>query len=605
MAREAERPTMASTATATSPMPPTEHPEVLAWVQETIAHCAPDRVHWCDGSEAERQALTAQAVERGILLPLDQDKLPGCSYHRSDPRDVARVEKCTYICAATAAAVGPTNNWEDPARMHAHLHGLTLGGMKGRTLYVVPYLMGVPGSPLARVGVELTDSLYVALSMRIMTRMGAVAWRALGKSGPFCRGLHCTLDLDPAKRLIVHFPERMEIISTASDYGGNVLLSKKCHALRLASWLARDQGWLAEHMMIAGIESPAGEKTFIGAAFPSACGKTNLAMLVPPERFKGWKVTTVGDDIAWLRIGEDGRLWAMNPENGYFGVAPGTNSHTNPNAMATIARDTVYTNVALTHDLDVWWEGKEGPTPQECDDWLGRPWTPRSHERAAHPNSRFTAPMRNNPALAPEVDDPRGVPIDAIIFGGRRATTYPLVFQAFNWAHGVYLGATMGSEMTAAAAGHVGEVRRDPMAMLPFCGYDMGDYFAHWLEMGKKLARPPRVFHVNWFRKDGKGRFLWPGFCENIRVLQWIVDRCRGHAEGQETAIGWMPALTGIDLHGLERQVTSERLAEVQAIHPHEWRRELELQQQLFTKLGSRLPRELALERELLERRLQ
>ncbi len=596
---------MSSTPKAHWSNPPTRHAEVLAWVQWAIGHCAPARIHWCDGSDAEHRALTAQAVAEGILLPLAQDRLPGCYLHRSDPRDVARVEQCTFICCANQEDAGPTNNWHEPEAMRARLLALTAGSMAGRTLYIVPYTMGVPGSSYARIGVELTDSLYVALSMRIMTRMGASAWSGLGEQGTFCRGLHCRLDLDPAKRLIVHFPERLEIISTASNYGGNVLLSKKCFALRLGSHLARQEGWLAEHMLIAGLESPSGERTYFAAAFPSACGKTNLAMLVPPERFKGWKMWTVGDDIAWLHIGEDGRLWAMNPEHGYFGVAPGTNAHTNPNAMATIRRDTIYTNVALTHDRDVWWEGRDGQAPQECIDWKGQPWTPRSHERAAHPNSRFTAPMSNNPALAArEVDDPRGVPIDAIIFGGRRATTYPLVFQAFNWAHGVYLGATMGSEMTAAAAGTVGAVRRDPMAMLPFCGYNMGDYFSHWLDLGRKLKHPPRIFNVNWFRKDAEGRFLWPGFGENLRVVRWIVERCHGRAEGQETPIGWMPGPSSIDLGGLEDQVSPARLEEIQAIKPEEWRRELGLQQELFDRLGSRLPRELVLERELLERRL-
>ena len=434
---------------------------VREWVEETRRLCRPDRVVWCTGSEEEKAALTAEAVKAGILIPLNQRKLPGCYYHRSSPDDVARVEEFTFVCTETRDEAGPTNNWMEPAAMRRKLHALCDGAMEGRTMYVVPYLMGPLGSPLAKVGVELTDSIYVVLSMRIMTRMGEIAWRQLGTGSDFNRGLHCMLDVDKDRRYIAHFPQDNAIISVGSNYGGNVLLGKKCLALRLGSWLGRKEGWMAEHMLILCLEAPTGEKTYVAAAFPSACGKTNFAMMIPPAGFDGWKVRTVGDDIAWMKPGADGRLYAINPEAGYFGVAPGTNLRTNPNAIKTIGRDTIYTNVALTPDGDVWWEGKDGPPPAECLDWRGNPWTPRSSEKAAHPNSRFAAPMRNNPMLAPEVDDPRGVPISAIIFGGRRASTMPLAFQAFNWIHGVFIGATMGSETTAAAAGGVGIIRRD------------------------------------------------------------------------------------------------------------------------------------------------
>ena len=573
------------------------------WVRDMAALCLPDHIHWCDGSETEKTRLTDQAVAAGILIRLDQEKLPGCYYHRSHPNDVARVEQCTYICTETQDEAGPTNNWAAPAEMYAKLHDLAQGSMKGRTMYVVPYLMGPPGSPLSKVGIELTDSIYVVLSMRIMTRMGAVAWQQLGESNAFNRGLHCMLDLDPANRYIAHFPEDNAIISLGSNYGGNVLLGKKCLALRIGSFLGRKQGWMAEHMLILGVESPAGEKTYLAAAFPSACGKTNVAMLVPPAHFKGWKVWTVGDDIAWMKPGADGRLYAINPEAGYFGVVPGTNHHSNPNAMAAMSRDTIYTNVALTPDGDVWWEGKDGPPPAKCLDWRGNQWTPDSKEKAAHPNSRFAAPMANNPMLAPEVNDPNGVPIAAIIFGGRRADTMPLVYQAFNWIHGVYIGATMGSEMTAAAAGVQGQVRRDPMAMLPFCGYNMGDYFRHWIQIRKALKFPPRVFNVNWFRRDKDGRFLWPGYGENMRVLKWIVDRCRGRADANETPLGWVPGAHSFDLEGMEH-FDAARLEAAQTIDYEDWRREVLMQDELFFKLYSHLPKELIFQRELLVARL-
>lgn len=576
---------------------------VLDWVTAQAALCRPDHIFWCDGSAAEKEFLTARAVQEGELIRLNPEKLPGCYYHRSNPNDVARVEQCTYLCTELQEDAGPTNNWVAPAEMRARLHHLCAGAMHGRTLYVVPYLMGPPGSPLAKVGLELTDSIYVALSMRIMTRMGHAAYQQLGNRTDFNRGLHCMLDVNPERRYIAHFPQDNEIISVGSNYGGNVLLGKKCLSLRIGSCLGRKEGWLAEHMLILGLESPTGEKTYVAGAFPSACGKTNFAMLVPPAQFKGWKVWTLGDDITWMKPGADGRLYAINPEAGYFGVVPGTNSRSNPNAMRTIQRDTIYTNVALKPDGTVWWEGHDDPPPPECLDWRGHRWTPESKEKAAHPNSRFAAPMANNPALAPEVNEPQGVPISAIIFGGRRADTMPLVYQAFNWIHGVYIGATMGSEMTAAAVGGAGQVRRDPMAMLPFCGYNMGDYFRHWLAMRKHLKYPPRIFHVNWFRKDSQGRYLWPGFGENMRVLKWIVDRCRGLADADETPLGWVPGAHCFDIEGLEN-FSRERLEQLQSINYEDWRREIISQDELFMKLYSHLPKELIFQRELLVSRL-
>jgi len=581
----------------------TTHAGVHTWVEEMVKLCQPDQIHWCDGSEKEKEILTEEAVKTGVLIKLNQEKLPGCYYHRSNPNDVARVEECTFICTRTPDAAGPTNHWMAPAAMYEKLYGLCRGAMNGRTMYIVPYLMGPPGSPLTKVGVELTDSIYVVLSMRIMTRMGQIAWDQLGTNGKFTKGLHSMLDVSPERRFIAHFPQDNTIISVGSNYGGNVLLGKKCLALRLGSYLGRIEGWMAEHMLILGVESPAGEKNYVAAAFPSSCGKTNFAMLIPPKEYAGWKITTVGDDIAWMRPGPDGRLYAINPEAGYFGVVPGTNFKSNPNAMISMAKDTIYTNVALTHDGDVWWEGKDGEPPAECLDWRGNHWTPASSEKAAHPNSRFAAPMINNPALAPEANDPNGVPISALIFGGRRATTLPLVFQAFNWIHGVYVGATMGSEMTAAAAGTVGQVRRDPMAMLPFCGYNMGDYFRHWLRMRKMLKRPPMVFHVNWFRKSKEGKFLWPGYGDNMRVLKWIVDRCHGRVAAYETPVGWMPEPEDIDPKGLSAE-DQANLPEVLSIDLDEWKREVLSQDELFFRLYSDLPKELIFQRELLISRL-
>ena len=581
----------------------TKNAAVTQWVADAAGICQPERVYWCDGSETEKRALTAEAVERGVLIPLNPKKLPGCYLHRSNPNDVARSEQATFICTKRREDAGPTNNWAAPSAMRQQLQTLCKGGMRGRTMYVVPYLKGPPGSPLTKVGVELTDSVYVVLSMGIMTRMGALAWEELGDGDDFNRGLHCMLDVNPDRRFICHFPEDNEVISVGSNYGGNVLLGKKCLSLRIGSFLGRKEGWLAEHMLIVGIESPSGEKTFITAAFPSASGKTNVAMMVPPAHFKAWKVWTVGDDIAWMKPGSDGRLYAINPEAGYFGVVPGTNSMTNPNAMQAISHDTIYTNVALLPDGDVWWEGKDGPVPSECVDWKGNKWTPESKEPAAHPNSRFTTPMANNPMLAPEVHDPKGVPVSAIIFGGRRGSTLPLVYQAFNWIHGVYIGATMGSETTAAAAGAVGQIRRDPMAMLPFCGYNMGDYFTHWLAMRKSIRCLPRIFHVNWFRKDEQGKFMWPGFGENMRVLKWIVDRCHGCADAEETPLGWVPGPRAFDLRGM-KGFSPKNLDKLQGINTEEWRKEVIAQDELFMKLYSNLPKELIFQRELLVARL-
>jgi phosphoenolpyruvate carboxykinase (GTP) len=580
----------------------TSHPGISAWVEKMAALCKPDRIFWCSGSEIEKEFLTDLAVQQRIFMPLHPKKWPGCYHHRSNPNDVARVEQCTFICTPSKEEAGPTNNWAPPAEMYDKLYRMADGAMRGRTMYVIPYLMGPVGSPLTKVGVELTDSIYVVLSMRVMTRMGTGAYQQLGEGNDFNRGLHCMLDINPERRYIAHFPQDNTIISVGSNYGGNVLLGKKCLALRIGSYLGRREGWMAEHMLILGVEDPQGEKTYVAAAFPSACGKTNFAMLIPPEHFRGWKIWTVGDDIAWMKPGPDGRLYAINPESGYFGVVPGTSEKSNPNAMQLIRKDTVFTNVAVTPDGDIWWEGMDQEPPPGLMDWQGRPWTVGSGEKAAHPNSRFCSPMANNPALDPAVDNPAGVPISALIFGGRRATTMPLIFQAFNWIHGVYVGATMGSEMTAAAVGGLGQVRRDPMAMLPFCGYNMGNYFAHWLNVGRTLQRPPKIFHVNWFRKGADGRFLWPGYGENMRVLKWIVDRCRGRADGNETPVGWMPAPEDIDLEGLDYD--RSELANALKIDSEEWNREIIAQEELFIKLHRDLPGELRFQRELLLARL-
>ncbi|HLM42492.1 MAG TPA: phosphoenolpyruvate carboxykinase (GTP) [Myxococcaceae bacterium] len=595
---------MASTQTAAlQGSAPTKNAELLSWVAKMAQMTQPDSIVWCDGSEDEKKRFTELAVNEGILIPLNQQKRPGCYLHRSNPNDVARVEHLTFICTTNKEDAGPTNNWMEPEAAYTKLTHLFTGAMKGRTMYVIPYVMGPLGSPFSKIGVELTDSVYVALNMRIMTRMGKAALDMLGDSNDFNRGLHSTGDLNPDRRFICHFPQDNTIWSIGSGYGGNVLLGKKCLALRIGSFLGEHEGWLAEHMLILGVTSPKGETTYVAAAFPSACGKTNFAMMIPPKEYEGWKIETVGDDIAWMRTGPDGRLWAINPEAGYFGVAPGTNYKSNPNAMASVAKDTIFTNVAMTPDGDVWWEGMDGEVPEELIDWQGRPWKKGSTEKAAHPNSRFTAPASNNPALSAKVNDPMGVPISALIFGGRRSNTVPLVLQAFNWTHGVFLGATMGSETTAAATGKVGVVRRDPMAMLPFCGYHMGDYLQHWLDMQKKIAHPPKIFQVNWFRQDKNGKFIWPGFGENMRVLEWIVNRVHGRVPTEETLLGWVPRQDqGLNLKGLD--LSQEAVAEVTSIKEDEWKAELKSQEPFFESLGLKAPEALTLQRKLLISRL-
>jgi len=537
----------------------TKNQALLTWIDEMAAITKPEKIVWIDGSDAQLEALRAEACSTGELEKLDQDKLPGCYLHRTDPLDVARVEDRTFICARTKKDAGPTNNWMDPQEAYKMMYELFDGSMKGRTMYVIPYSMGVIGSPFSKIGIELTDSIYVVLNMHIMTRIGAKVLESLG-DGEFVKGLHSRAQMDASKKYIMHFPEDNTIMSVNSGYGGNVLLGKKCFALRIASYLGKNEGWMAEHMLILGVENPQGEVRYICAAFPSACGKTNLAMLIPPEYYasKGYKVWCVGDDISWLRIGPDGRLYAMNPENGFFGVAPGTNEKSNPNALASTRKNTIFTNVCHTADNTVWWEGLNKDLPENAIDWKGDPWDPAKFVKsdkstcAAHPNSRFTAPAENCPCISKEFNNPNGVPIDAIVFGGRRAKTAPLVYQSFDWNHGVFVGSIMASETTAAAAGAVGVVRRDPMAMLPFCGYNMGDYFAHWIEMGKKIPHAPKIFNVNWFRTDDEGNFIWPGFGDNMRVLMWILDRCAGKADAVETAIGYLPKAEDINTEGLE-----------------------------------------------------
>ena len=559
---------------------------VRKFVKEAAAMCRPDDVVWCDGSEEEKERLTQVAIRVGDLIPLDQQSLPGCYLHRSAANDVARTEHLTFVCSREQDDAGPSNNWMAPDEAYDRLGKIYDGSMAGRTMYVIPFLMGPAGSPFSKVGIEVTDSVYVALSMRAMTRMGNVALKHLGDSDDFTRGLHSKADLHIDRRFICHFPEANTIWSVGSGYGGNALLAKKCMALRLASALGAREGWLAEHMMIVGIESPEGETAYVCGALPSACGKTNLAMMVPPRSMKGWKVFTVGDDIAWLRVGDDGRLWAVNPEAGFFGVVPGTNSKTNPNAMRTIEKNTIFTNVGLKPDGGVWWEGHDDPVPRSVTDWRGRAWNKEGP--VAHPNSRFTVPASECPSISPERENPNGVPVSAILFGARRQKLVPLVYQAFDWAHGTFLGATLASETTAAATGAVGVVRRDPMAMLPFCGYNMADYWNHWLSMGKRLTNPPKIFRVNWFQRDDQGGFLWPGFGENLRVLQWIIERSRDDGKADETPIGYLPKPSGINRKGAD--VSSDAMGRLLHVDRDGWRTNLRSQSEFFEKFGDRLP---------------
>ena len=565
----------------------TSNASLRIWVDEVAQLTKPDRVHWCDGSELEIENLIGEMTADGTLIPLDPKTYPGCHLHRSDPTDVARTEQLTFICTRNEEDAGATNNWIAPEAAHRKVDTLFEGCMAGRTMYVVPYVMGPTNSPYARFGVEITDSAYVVANMRIMTRMGASALKRIEEGGQFVRGLHSLGDLNPERRFIMHFPEEMMIKSIGSGYGGNALLGKKCHALRLGSWEAREQGWLAEHMLIMGIETPAGEVFYVAAAFPSACGKTNLAMLVPPDSHPGYRIWTVGEDIAWMHLGDDGRLWAINPEAGLFGVAPGTGKKTNPNATATIQSNTIFTNVAITPDGQPWWEGLTKEPPEGLTDWQGRPWQP-GNGPAAHPNSRFTVSARQLPCYSEMMEEPSGVPISAILFGGRRARLAPLVFQSTDWSHGVFVGASAASETTAAASGKVGVVRRDPMAMLPFCGYNMGDYWNHWLSFGEKSAQLPKIFHVNWFRQDDQGRFIWPGFGDNIRVLRWIIERAQGQGEAVKTPIGYLPAPGAIETEGLD--LSEAQMQSLFSIDPQEWAAEMEGIEEYFDKFGDRLP---------------
>ena len=589
----------------------TKHKELAQWVNECAKLCHPDKVVWCDGSEEEKERLEKEAIKSGDIIQLNQKELPGCVYHRTAKNDVARTEHLTYICTPKKRDAGPTNNWMTPEEGYRRAGEILKNSMRGRTMYVIPFSMGPLGSPFSKIGVELTDSIYVVLNMRIMTRMGKAALDQLERTnGEFTRCLHGKADLDVNRRLILHFPEDNAIWSVGSGYGGNVLLGKKCLSLRIGSYLGQQEGWLAEHMLIMGVENPSGYIGYIAAAFPSACGKTNLAMLLPPEglKRKGYRIWTVGDDIAWMRIDTDGKLWAVNPEYGLFGVAPGTSSKTNPNFIKAIQRNTIYTNVLLKKDKTVWWEGGDPPVPKEGIDWQGRPWKPGQIEESgepklgAHPNARFTVPILQCPSVSNRLEHHHGVQISAIIFGGRRAQVAPLIYEAFNWQHGVFMGSTMASERTAAQVGKVGEVRRDPMAMLPFCGYNMGDYFAHWLKLGKKMTSAPRIFNVNWFRRDDQGNFLWPGYGENLRVLEWIISRCRGEVDAVETAIGYVPHENDVDMTGL--RIPRENLSKLFAINKKDWQQELTGVQEFYNGFGKDLPPELWKEFRALKKRM-